>query len=51
MPQEGGLVLSAAGGAVGFLLAYWALPLLVRFAPESLPRPHEIGLRVLCFQP
>ena len=46
-----GLVLSAAGGAVGFLLAYWALPLLVRFAPESLPRLREIGLdwRVLCF--
>ena len=46
-----GLVLSAAGGAVGFMLAYWALPLLLRFAPESLPRLHEIGLdwRVLCF--
>ena len=46
-----GLVLSAAGGAMGFLLAYWALPLLLRFAPESLPRLHEIGLdwRVLCF--
>src|SRR5258708_3786771 len=33
-----GLVLSAVGGAVGFALAHWALPLLLRFAPENLPR-------------
>jgi putative ABC transport system permease protein len=46
-----GLVLAAAGGAAGFLLAFWALPLLLRFAPDSLPRLHEIGLdwRVLGF--
>ncbi len=39
-----GLVLSAAGGAIGFCLAFWALPLLIRFAPESLPRLNEVGL-------
>lgn len=39
-----GLVLSIAGGAIGFCLAFWTLPLLIRFAPESLPRLSEIGL-------
>lgn len=46
-----GLVLSIAGGAIGFCLAYWTLPLLLHFAPDSLPRINEIGLnwRVLAF--
>src|SRR6185295_8188073 len=39
-----GLVLSVSGGAIGFGLAFWALPLLVRFAPGDLPRLSEIGL-------
>lgn len=46
-----GLVLSAAGGAAGFCLAFWALPLLLHFAPDNLPRLNEIGLnwRVAAF--
>jgi predicted permease len=39
-----GLVLSVTGGTIGFCLAFWALPLLVRFAPDNLPRLGEIGL-------
>ncbi len=39
-----GLVLSVAGGAIGCCAAFWALPLLLRFAPEDLPRLTEIGL-------
>jgi ABC-type antimicrobial peptide transport system permease subunit len=39
-----GLVLSVMGGAPGFCLAFWTLPLLVRLAPENLPRLSEIGL-------
>ena len=39
-----GLVLSATGGALGFCLAFWALPLLLRFAPDNLPRLSEVGL-------
>ncbi len=39
-----GLVLSAAGGAAGFCLAFWALPLLLHFAPDNLPRLNEIGM-------
>jgi putative ABC transport system permease protein len=46
-----GLVLSVAGGALGFCLAFWTLPLLLRFAPDNLPRLAEIGLnwRMLAF--
>jgi putative ABC transport system permease protein len=46
-----GLVLSVAGGTAGFCLAFWALPLLIRFVPDSLPRLNEIGLnwRMLAF--
>jgi predicted permease len=46
-----GLVLSFAGGAIGFCFAFWALPLLVRFAPDNLPRLSEIGLnwRMMAF--
>lgn len=39
-----GLVLSAIGGAVGLLLAYCTLPVLLRMAPQSLPQPNEVGL-------
>ncbi|MBV9301312.1 MAG: ABC transporter permease [Acidobacteriaceae bacterium] len=46
-----GLVLSLTGGAIGFGLALWALPLLIRFAPDNLPRLNEVGLnwRVTAF--
>ena len=46
-----GLVLSGTGGAIGFGLAFWALPLLIRFAPDNLPRLNEIGLnwRMMAF--
>jgi putative ABC transport system permease protein len=46
-----GLVLSIAGGSIGLCLAFWALPLITRLAPESLPRLNEIGLnwRVTAF--
>jgi predicted permease len=46
-----GLVLSVTGGALGFSLAFWTLPLLVRFAPDNLPRLGEIGLnwRMMAF--
>ncbi|HEY3455148.1 MAG TPA: ABC transporter permease, partial [Bryobacteraceae bacterium] len=46
-----GLVLSLTGGAVGLCLAFWILPLLIRFAPENLPRLGEIGLnwRMMAF--
>ncbi len=46
-----GLVLSVAGGALGFCLAFWTLPLLIRLAPDNLPRLSEIGLnwRMMAF--
>ncbi|MGH9696792.1 MAG: FtsX-like permease family protein, partial [Bryobacteraceae bacterium] len=39
-----GLVLSVTGGVIGFCLTFWILPLLIRFAPDNLPRLSEIGL-------
>ena len=47
---EAGL-LAAAGGLLGVPLAYWGTRTLVRLAPDTLPRLHEIGLdgRVLAF--
>ncbi len=39
-----GLFLSAMGGAIGFSLAYWTLPILVRLAPDTLPRLNEAGV-------
>lgn len=39
-----GLVLSMVGGAIGFCLAVWTLPVLLRFVPENLPLVGEIGL-------
>jgi len=46
-----GLVLSVTGGALGLCLAFWTLPLLVRFAPDNFPRLSEIGLngRMMAF--
>jgi len=46
-----GLVLSVTAGVTGFCLAFWTLPLLVRFAPDNLPRLNEIGLnwRMMAF--
>jgi len=46
-----GLVLSVAGGASGLCVAFWVLPLLIRFAPDNLPRLSEIGLnwRMMAF--
>ena len=38
------LLLSAAGGALGFAVAYGGLRLLVRNGPSNLPRLSEIGL-------
>lgn len=39
-----GLLLSAAGGALGFGIAFWTIPLLVHLAPDNLPRLGEVGL-------
>lgn len=46
-----GLLLSVAGGAIGFCLALWAMPLLIHLAPDSLPRLGEVSLnwRVTAF--
>jgi putative ABC transport system permease protein len=46
-----GLLLSAAGGAAGVMLAYWAVPALVSLAPATIPRLHEVSVdgRVLAF--
>jgi putative ABC transport system permease protein len=45
------LLLALIGGAVGVLLAYWGIQLLVAFAPDNIPRLHEITIdpRVLGF--
>jgi putative ABC transport system permease protein len=38
-----GLILAAAGGAAGVLLAYWAMQALLAFAGDTLPRAESIG--------
>ena len=38
------LVLAAAGGVSGLLVAYWALQLLIGAAPENLPRLDDVTL-------
>lgn len=38
------LVLSSIGAGAGLLLARWATPVLVRWAPTSTPRLHEVSL-------
>src|SRR5439155_20466003 len=45
------VLLAFAGGAAGLLLAAWGAGVLLRFAPNDLPRIHEIRLdwRVLAF--
>lgn len=46
-----GWVLSVAGAVAGLCIAFWALPVLIRFAPDNLPRLAEVGLnwRVAAF--
>jgi putative ABC transport system permease protein len=45
------LLLSLAGGTLGFLLAVWGNSLLVSLIPEDIPRVHEAGVdgRMLVF--
>src|SRR6266540_3492134 len=45
------VLLALAGGAAGLLLATWGAQLLLRFAPDNLPRLSEVGLdgRALAF--
>jgi putative ABC transport system permease protein len=38
------LLLAVIGGAVGLLLAYWLVDLLVGFSPQGTPRLDEIGI-------
>jgi putative ABC transport system permease protein len=38
------VLLALAGGAAGLLLAMWGAQLLLRFAPDNLPRFGEVGL-------
>src|SRR5207248_1017659 len=38
------VLLAAGGGAIGLVLAAWAVPLLVAAAPDSIPRLHEVTL-------
>jgi predicted permease len=41
-----GVLLATAGGALGFLLAWAALPLLIRLAGSSLPRSNGVSMNV-----
>jgi putative ABC transport system permease protein len=45
------MVLAMMGGVLGVLLAYWGIQLLIAFAPDNIPRLHEITIdpRVLGF--
>jgi putative ABC transport system permease protein len=45
------LVLSLAGGALGFLLAVWGSSMLVSLVPKDVPRIHEVSVdgRILIF--
>jgi putative ABC transport system permease protein len=45
------ILLSAAGGALGFVLAYWSVTPLLHFAPANVPRLADtsIDIRVLLF--
>jgi putative ABC transport system permease protein len=46
-----GVVLSAAAGGIGVLLAWWAIRVLVRVSPVNIPRMDQtrIDIPVLCF--
>ena len=46
-----GALLAVLGGAAGILLAYWSVPFLRRWLPESLPRADEVAVNgpVLAF--
>jgi putative ABC transport system permease protein len=46
-----GVLLAAAGGAAGLLVAVWGVDSLVTLAPDAIPRVHEIGIdaRVAAF--
>jgi predicted permease len=39
-----GLILSLIGGVLGFGITFLALPLLLHFAPDNLPRLSEVGV-------
>ena len=43
------LMLSALGGLLGLLLAYWGIDLLVALTPPDVPRLREIGLHAPVF--
>lgn len=45
------IILSLMGGALGLLIAYWGVDLLIAMAPDIIPRAHEIGINqsVLAF--
>jgi putative ABC transport system permease protein len=43
------LMLSLAGGCLGFLLAYWGTDLLVALAPDNVPRLNEVGVDARVF--
>src|SRR5205823_7045467 len=40
------LLLALGGGASGVLLAHWLIKLLVRLAPNDIPRLEDVGLHV-----
>ena len=44
-------LLGLAGGSFGLLIAFWAVPVILSFAPQELPRLNQIGLdyRVVLF--
>jgi predicted permease len=39
-----GLVLTALGGSAGVLVAYWSVPALRQWLPDSLPRAEEVAI-------
>lgn len=43
------LMLSLAGGCLGFLLAYWGTNILVALAPDNVPRLNEVGVDARVF--
>jgi len=43
------LMLSALGGLLGLLLAYWGVDVLLALTPSDVPRLHEIGLHAPVF--